>query len=108
MEPHNCYHQPGYLNDLWHDYKIFRLILSRRTKSPLPTFGLTQCLDLLQAGIEDPFADELSNAISFGDLEFSLRMIEHDHANVSAIVLIDDSGCGRYKQRRGQQTDDAV
>lgn len=67
------------------------LISSRGTESSLSSLCLAQCLDLFQGRIEDPFTDELGNAISFGDLEFGLCVIEHDNANVPAIVLIDDT-----------------
>lgn len=70
------------------------LVCSCGPKSSLSAFSCRQGIHLLESWIENPFADKLSDAIAFGHREVDFGMVEQNHADVPAIVLVHDTSCG--------------
>lgn len=67
------------------------LVCSSASKASSTTLGIGQCSNFLQAWVENSFANKLSYAITFGDSELNIGMIEQDNADISTIIFIDYS-----------------
>lgn len=66
------------------------------------TLGLAQRLDFLELWIEDLLADQLCNAVAFGDGELDIRMIEEDDTQIAAIILVHHSRSNIYEVLGGE------
>lgn len=71
---------------------MITLVGACASESSSAALSIGQCWNFLERWVEDSFADELSNAVTLGDGEFNVRMIEQDDPNVSAVIFVDNAG----------------
>jgi hypothetical protein len=64
------------------------------SKSTDPPLSLTQTLNLNHRRRINLLQDKLGNPVSLRDLEINVRMIEQEHFQWAAIVLVNDTGTG--------------
>lgn len=67
------------------------LIGSSASESAGTALCVAQVCDFLDGRIEDALADQLSNAIALGNGKVYVRVVEQDDADISTIVLVNDS-----------------
>lgn len=75
------------------DLKLANTVLvgSRRSKATLAPICLGQCVQFHQFRIQNLFANELSDAVTLLHLEWHFGMVEQNDANVSAVVLVNNT-----------------
>lgn len=61
------------------------------TESTCTTCRFSEAVSLNDFWINDAFANQLSDAITFFDIEINVRVIEQNHANIAAVVLVNDA-----------------
>lgn len=61
------------------------------TKAAFATDCFSEAISFDDLWINDTFTDQLSDAVTFLDIEIDLRVIEQNDTNIAAVVLIDDT-----------------
>lgn len=84
-----------FINFIWNFMRVHEirsLVGAGATESASSALSFAQRWKFLECWVENSLADELSNAVAFGDSELEVRVIEQDNTNVTAIIFVDYSG----------------